>query len=37
MFYCTFVSLRGHIFASIEMFGSHVANELLVTCTALFD
>ena len=23
-FYCTFVSLRGHIFASIEKFGSHL-------------
>ena len=22
--YCTFVSLSGHIFASIEKFGSHV-------------
>jgi len=22
--YCTFVLLRGHIFASIEKFGSHV-------------
>ena len=23
-FYCTFVSLKGHIFASVEKFGSHV-------------
>ena len=23
-FFCTFVLLRGHIFASIEKFGSHV-------------
>ena len=23
-FYCTFVTLKGHIFASIEKFGSHV-------------
>ena len=24
VFYCTFVLLRGHLFASIEKFGSHV-------------
>ena len=43
-FYCTFVSLiRGHIFASIEKFGSHacmhvlnLANESLVAYTDLF-
>ena len=38
-FYCTFVLLRGHIFASIEKFGSHVwnvANESLVAYTDLF-
>ena len=38
-FYCTIVSLSGHIFASIEKFGSHVldvANESLVTYTDLF-
>ena len=32
-FYCTFVSLKGHIFASIEKFGSRVrkvANKSLV-------
>ena len=23
-FYCTFVLLKGHIFASIEKFGSHI-------------
>ena len=39
VFCCTFVSLRGHIFASIERFGSHVwnvANESLVAYTDLF-
>ena len=38
-FSCTFVSLKGHIFASIEKFGSHVwkfVNELLVAYTDLF-
>ena len=38
-FYCTFASLKGHIFVSIEKFGSHVrkvANESLVVYTDLF-
>ena len=38
-FCCTFVSLKGHIFASIEKFGSQVwkvANESLVAYTDLF-
>ena len=38
-FYCTFVSLKGHILVSIEKFGSHVrkvANEPLVAYTDLF-
>ena len=38
VFYCTVVSLRGHIFPSIKKFGSHVwnvANESLVAYTDL--
>ena len=35
-FFCTFFLLRGHIFASIEKFGSHVANESLVAYPDLF-
>ena len=38
-FYCTFASLKGHIFVSIEKFGSHVrklANESLEAYTDLF-
>ena len=38
-FYCTFASLEGHIFVSVEKFGSQVrkvANESLVAYTDLF-